>query len=149
MSYYRSWHEMQHIQVLCFRAFTNMCPQAFPSRRFRWSPVGLFRFSALTFNGHMIHYNEDWTRRVEGHPAEVVHGPLNLINILDYWRDVHGKGAMPSEIKYRATSPLYAGDSYQIMTHNASDAQDGRTWNIAAEKDGITCFSGSVLSQSL
>lgn len=97
----------------------------------------------------MIHYNEDWTRRVEGHPAEVVHGPLNLINILDYWRDVHGEGAMPNEIEYKATSPLYVGDSYRIRTQEVNDTQDGRIWKIDAEKDAITCFSGNVLYRNV
>ena len=58
----------------------------FPTRHMHWSPVALFGFSALTYNAHMIHYNESWTRNVEGHPGLVVHGPLNLINMLDYWR---------------------------------------------------------------
>ncbi|KAK6450940.1 succinyl-CoA synthetase beta subunit [Trichoderma asperellum] len=89
---------------------------AFPIRKLSWSPVGLFRFSALTFNGHKIHYNEDWTRTAEGHPGIVVHGPLNVINLLDYWRDIHGEGAGPDEIIYRAISPVYGGEEYQIRT---------------------------------
>ncbi|KAK8076107.1 hypothetical protein PG994_003379 [Apiospora phragmitis] len=64
---------------------------SYPYRQLRWSPVGLFRFSALTFNGHKIHYDGSWTRSVENHPSCVVHGPLNLISMLDYWRDVSKK----------------------------------------------------------
>ncbi|PSR79121.1 hypothetical protein BD289DRAFT_442882 [Coniella lustricola] len=62
------------------------------ARHLSFSPVALFRFSALTFNGHMIHYNDPWARTVEGHRGLVVHGPLNLICMLDYWRDVYGGG---------------------------------------------------------
>lgn len=56
-----------------------------------------------------------------------MHGPLNLISILDLWRDVKGKTAadpsevIPHRISYRATSPLYAGDEYQIVMQEESD----------------------------
>ena len=53
-------------------------------RDFTQTPVSLFRFSALTFNAHKIHYSTEWCRDVEGHRGAVVHGPLNLINMLDY-----------------------------------------------------------------
>ncbi|KAF5530936.1 mesaconyl-C4 hydratase [Fusarium mexicanum] len=115
-----------------------------PIRELRWSPVGLFRFSALTFNGHMIHYNQDWTRNVEGHPAEVVHGPLNLINLLDYWRDIHGNGGSPRGITYRALSPLYAGQTYNIRTSAIQDAERGKTWEVLVEKDGTVCMKSEI-----
>lgn len=115
-----------------------------PARNFRWSPVGLFRFSALTFNGHKIHYNEGWTTAVEGHPGVVVHGPLNLINILDYYRDVHG--ADPKEVVYRAMSPLYAGDKYQIHTAGVEET-DAKKYQILAERDGTICMKAEVLGQ--
>jgi hypothetical protein len=85
-------------------------------RSFQWSPVALFRFSALTFNGHMIHYSDPWCRKVENHPRPVVHGPLNLISIMDLWRDNHSEshGDAPRKISYRALAPLYAGDSYKM-----------------------------------
>ncbi|KAL6874799.1 hypothetical protein J3F83DRAFT_712766 [Trichoderma novae-zelandiae] len=109
----------------------------FPIRKLSWSPVGLFRFSALTFNGHKIHYNEDWTRTAEGHPVVVVHGPLNVISLLDYWRDVHGEGTGPDEISYRAVSPVYAGEEYQIRTVDILVTHDGQVFEVVAEKDGV------------
>ncbi|KAH8887238.1 putative cytoplasmic protein [Thozetella sp. PMI_491] len=118
--------------------------RGFPSHRLRWSPAGLFRFSALTFNAHMIHYNEHWTKHVEGHPAEVVHGPLNLINILNYWRDVHGNAASPHTINYRALSPLYAGQTYEIKTAGVADAQGGKGWTVTAEKNGVVCMKAEI-----
>ncbi|KAJ9152020.1 Mesaconyl-c4 hydratase [Pleurostoma richardsiae] len=121
----------------------------FPVRQLRWSPVGLFRFSALTFNGHKIHYNEGWTAEVEGHPGLVVHGPLNLISILDYWRDVHGQGTQqPSQITYRAMAPIYAGESYSIETAGVQDGQDGRAFEILAMKRGATCMKSEVLASA-
>ncbi|KJZ71380.1 hypothetical protein HIM_09221 [Hirsutella minnesotensis 3608] len=115
-------------------------------RQVCWSPVGLFRFSALTFNGHMIHYNQEWCKSVEGHPNTVVHGPLNLICILDYWRDVYGKGTGPSSIKYRALSPLYAGETYMIRTQQFGQNTGGLTRGIIAERDGKTCMRAEITS---
>ncbi|PSS22236.1 hypothetical protein M430DRAFT_41009 [Amorphotheca resinae ATCC 22711] len=84
-------------------------------RDFVQTPVTLFRFSALTFNAHKIHYNREWCREVEGHRDLVVHGPLNLINMVNLWRDVRGGNAVPRKISYRATSPLYAGEKYRVV----------------------------------
>lgn len=83
----------------------------------------LFRFSALTFNAHKIHYNRAWCREVEGHRDLVVHGPLNLLNIVNFWRDIRGGNgnAYPKKIKYRATHPLYAGERYRIVMGDEKD----------------------------
>lgn len=111
-------------------------------RHFKWSPAALFRFSALTYNGHMIHYSDPWCRDIEGFPGPVVHGPLNLINMLDFWRDVHGNGSdTPSSIQYRALSPLYAGSSYTIKAARPKNTEVKRV-----EKCGIlvTCDDGTL-----
>ena len=110
----------------------------------QWSPTALFRFSALTFNGHKIHYNEDWTSTVEGHPGLVVHGPLNLINMLDYWRDVYGRG-YPREIRYRAMAPIYAGEKYLLRTEDGAHDANRSRWKIVADKGGITCVQGEII----
>ncbi|KAF5013617.1 hypothetical protein FDECE_378 [Fusarium decemcellulare] len=118
--------------------------EGFPIRELRWSPVGLFRFSALTFNGHMIHYNEDWTRNVEDHPGLVVHGPLNLINLLHYWKDVHGNGKGPRDITYRAMAPVYAGETYNIRTAAVRDAEGRKAWDVLVEKNGVLCMKSEI-----
>lgn len=74
-----------------------------------------------------------------------MHGPLNLINILDYWRDVHGNGQAPKEVGYRAMAPLYAGDQYQVHTASLEDGADGNRYHILAEKDGVVCMKAEVL----
>jgi len=51
-----------------------------------------------------------------------VHGPLNLVKMLDFWRDVYGKN--PRKISYRATSPIYVGEKYRILM---DEEVDGRT----------------------
>ncbi|KAI0595618.1 hypothetical protein F4775DRAFT_568273 [Biscogniauxia sp. FL1348] len=115
-------------------------------RELRWSPVGLFRFSALTFNGHRIHYDPSWSATVEGQRGCVVHGPLNLINMLDYWRDGHPNDVI-KEIRYRATAPLFAGDTYRIRSSRAKKVEEGKEWELLVQKDREVCMRGTIVSQ--
>jgi hydroxyacyl-ACP dehydratase HTD2-like protein with hotdog domain len=89
--------------------------------------VSLFRFSALTFNAHKIHYARDWCQNVEGHRDCVVHGPLNLIHMLDLWRDARTHAdpeVMPQSISYRAMSPLYVNEKYRAVMEREADGKD-------------------------
>ena len=99
------------------------------SRDFLQTPVSLFRFSALTFNGHMIHYSQPWCRKVEGHREIVVHGPLNLINMLDFWRDAQKDDyVIPQSIGYRATAPFYAGEHYRALMEKDNTMTSIKLW---------------------
>ena len=103
-------------------------PMGGHTRDFCQSDVTLFRFSALTFNGHKIHFSPEWCRQVEGHRNCVVHGPLNLINILDFWRDTAKDASLesaPKSVAYRAMSPLYMGEPYRILL--AQSGADGHS----------------------
>ena len=103
--------------------------KAHQARDFLQKPVTLFRFSALTFNGHMIHYSRPWCREVEGHKGIVVHGPLNLINMLEFWRDTQEDDyKIPQSIKYRATAPFYAGEKYRALMEKHTDTTSIRLW---------------------
>ncbi|KAK4649120.1 uncharacterized protein QC761_116220 [Podospora bellae-mahoneyi] len=117
-------------------------------RNLVWSPVALFQFSALTFNAHMIHFNESWTRQVEGHPNVVVHGPLNLINLMNYWRDIHSRGGAikAKSIAYRALSPLYAEEEYTIGTE-AVEEGNGETirYRLVVKRGEVVCMRGEVV----
>ncbi|KAE8379404.1 hypothetical protein BDV26DRAFT_291275 [Aspergillus bertholletiae] len=105
-------------------------------RTLRQTAVTLFRFSALTFNPHKIHYSTPWAQQMEGHRDIVVHGPLNLISILDLWRDTRPNRAdpaliLPESIVYRATSPLYAEDKYQIVLEEEQESGVGTVQILA------------------
>ena len=63
-------------------------------------PVLLFRFSALTYNAHRIHYDRDFAR-AEGYPGLVVHGPLQALLMAELARPVGSKYV------YRLVAPLY------------------------------------------
>ncbi|KAI3317836.1 hypothetical protein HD806DRAFT_540844 [Xylariaceae sp. AK1471] len=127
--------------------------RSYAQRQLRWSPTGLFRFSALTFNGHKIHYDPTWSTAIEGHPACVVHGPLNLICMLDYWRD-HcaggGEGVQGEvrEVSYRAVAPIYVGETYTIGTEAKAveGKKDGELrWAVLVQKEGRICMKGDIL----
>lgn len=95
------------------------------------SYTSLFRFSALTFNAHKIHYLPEWCRSVEGHRDAVVHGPLNLIIMLDLWRD-HvrgGESAVPASVRYRAMNPLYVGEQYRVLLRREGKEWDTEIWD--------------------
>lgn len=59
---------------------------------------------------------------MEGHRDLVVHGPLNLINMVNLWRDARGGDAIPRKVTYRATSPLYAGEKYMVLIDEEVDS---------------------------
>lgn len=102
------------------------------TRDFQQTDVTLFRFSALTFNAHKIHFSPEWCREVEGHRNSVVHGPLNLINMLDLWRDTARNAeedAVPKSITYRAMSPLYVGEPYRIVLEKNGGGYKAEIWD--------------------
>ena len=69
-------------------------------------PVLLFRFSALTFNGHRIHYDQPYATQVEGYPDLVVHGPLLALLALELPR-VHAPDRVVRSFDYRLVQPAF------------------------------------------
>ncbi len=87
-------------------------------------PVLLFRYSALTFNGHRIHYDRDYATGVEGYADLVVHGPLQATLMLNLAARV--LGACPSRFTYRGVSPLTCGQPVVIEAHQGDAGLDLR-----------------------
>ncbi|EXJ75741.1 mesaconyl-C4 CoA hydratase [Cladophialophora psammophila CBS 110553] len=131
-------------------------------REYSRDEATLFRFSALTFNAHRIHYDKPWATEVEGHRNVVVHGPMNLIAMLDLWRDEAsvfrgiGEGSAqddavvyyPQMIEYRATSPVYGREPYRVMMNKeAVDKKEAETRVVS--NDGTVCMKGTVTDWSL
>jgi 3-methylfumaryl-CoA hydratase len=96
-----------------------------------WSldATALFRYSALTFNGHRIHYDADYCRTVEGYPGLVVHGPLIATLLLDL---AVREGRPLSRFSYRAKSPLFLPDAFAV--HGRPEGDSTRLW--ASGHDG-------------
>jgi 3-methylfumaryl-CoA hydratase len=75
--------------------------------------VLLFRYSALTFNGHRIHYDRRYVMGVEGYPGLVVHGPLIATLLVDLVRR-HRPDVTISAFEFRARSPLFDGAPFRV-----------------------------------
>jgi 3-methylfumaryl-CoA hydratase len=76
-------------------------------------PVLLFRFSALTFNGHRIHYDRAYAQDVEHYPGLVVHGPLQAVLMFDAALR-HSPGRRPAHFAFRGLRPLFDFDRISI-----------------------------------
>jgi 3-methylfumaryl-CoA hydratase len=68
--------------------------------------VMLFRFSALTFNGHRIHYDRSYVTQTEGYPGLVVHGPLIATLLVDLWRHQHPQATL-THFAFKALRPTF------------------------------------------
>jgi 3-methylfumaryl-CoA hydratase len=77
-------------------------------------PVLLFRFSALTYNSHRIHYDNDYARDVEGYPGLVVHGPLQALVLAEILR--RDAPVPPAGLTYRLESPLFVHQGLRVRT---------------------------------
>jgi 3-methylfumaryl-CoA hydratase len=75
--------------------------------------VLLFRYSALTFNGHRIHYDRRYVTEVEGYPGLVVHGPLIATLLLDLLRRSR-PDAPVARFQFRAVSPLFDIEPFTV-----------------------------------
>ncbi len=85
-------------------------------------PVLLFRYSALTFNGHRIHYDRTYCEAVEGYPGLIVHGPLTATLLMDLF--LRQKPAAPvTRFSFRARRPLFDVHPFAICgTHKPGGA---------------------------
>ncbi|HTZ24534.1 MAG TPA: MaoC family dehydratase N-terminal domain-containing protein [Streptosporangiaceae bacterium] len=83
-------------------------------------PVLLFRFSALTYNAHRIHYDADYATAVEGHPGLVVHGPLLALLCFELPRR-HAPRHRVTQLSFRARSPVYVGQRCTVTGGPSGD----------------------------
>lgn len=88
------------------------------------SPVLLFRYSALTFNGHRIHYDYPYATAVEGYDGLVVHGPIQATLLLNLAASV--AGTPPPRFSYRGLSPAIAGAPISCCAQAAGEP--GKLW---------------------
>ena len=88
-------------------------PEAMFSRVIRPDPVLLFRYSALTFNSHRIHYDRPYVTNVEGYPGLLVHGPLIATLLLDLLRRETGDATV-SSFTFKAQRPLFDTAAFSI-----------------------------------
>jgi 3-methylfumaryl-CoA hydratase len=95
-------------------------------------PVLLFRYSALTFNGHRIHYDRDYVTKVEGYPGLIFHGPLQATFIVEMAAKLRG-GQPPKKFSYRGVQPLFEGSEFSINANPTDSGMDLWTANAAGQ----------------
>jgi 3-methylfumaryl-CoA hydratase len=110
-------------------------------REIRPDPVLLFRYSALTFNGHRIHYDHPYVTGVEGYPGLVVHGPLIATLLLDLLRRER-PDAVVARFAFRAVSPLFDTEAFHVCGSPDDGAGTVRLW--AAAPDGRLAMEASA-----
>lgn len=99
----------------------NFAPETLQWREnYPVSPVLLFRFSALTFNSHRIHYDRNYATEVEKYPGLVVHGPLQALLLMESAKK-HYSGERPATYTFRAVRPLFDFDQIIIGGQSKSD----------------------------
>lgn len=99
----------------------------------------LFRYSALTFNSHRIHYDQPYATSVEGYRGVVVHGPLIASMLLDLAAQEFGQNAL-MRFSMRAVTPAFAGKPLHLVA-----SVDGCVVSLAAlANDGQTIMSAEA-----
>lgn len=89
--------------------------------------VLLFRYSALTFNGHRIHYDRRYVTEVEGYPGLIVHGPLIATLLVDLLRR-QMPGAQLASFAFRAVRPLFDIAPFTVCGKPEADGKTVRLW---------------------
>jgi 3-methylfumaryl-CoA hydratase len=107
-------------------------PQAQHRESHMADPVLLFRYSALTFNGHRIHYDRDYVTKVEGYPGLIFHGPLQAAFIVELAAKLRG-GAAPKKFSYRGLQPLFEGSEFSINANKTDSGMELWTANSAGQ----------------
>lgn len=93
-------------------------PAVAPAGDLEWqvdaTPLLLFRFSAVTFNGHRIHYDLPYAQGEEGYGGLLVHGPMQAALTLNQLSVL--QGSVPRNFEYRCVSPLVAGQTFKVLS---------------------------------
>jgi 3-methylfumaryl-CoA hydratase len=100
----------------------------------------LFRYSALIFNAHRIHYDIDYCRKVEGYPGLIVHGPLQTTLLLDLSRRHAGKPVR--KLDYRAVSPVFHNEKLTVAGIPSADGATAQLWT--AGPSGNIAMTGAA-----
>jgi 3-methylfumaryl-CoA hydratase len=110
-------------------------------RTLRPDAVMLFRYSALTFNAHRIHYDRDYVTSEEGYPGLVVHGPLIATLLMDLLRR-HAPERRVEAFSFRAVSPLFDGNEMSVNATPPDGEGVVKLW--AADHEGDLAMSAEA-----
>lgn len=93
----------------------------------------LFRYSALTFNTHRIHYDHDYATEIEGYPALVVHGPL-MASLLLRFANEHASGRVVEQFEFRGLAPAFCNQDLFLVAKDITDGMELAIMGPDAEK---------------
>lgn len=110
-------------------------------RRFATNEVLLFRYSALTFNCHRIHYDRDYAVGGEGYPDLVVQGPLVALLMLEHLHSQRSAATL-RKFTYRAVAPVFCGE--QVTIDEALDSAAGLVRTTARNARGLDAVVGEA-----
>lgn len=113
---------------------------ALAHRRVTVDPTLLFRFSALTYNAHRIHYDRDYARRVEGYPGLVVHGPLQALLMAELGRQSRPEPARV--FSYRLSAPLFEHSGLVVSLHETAGELGASIHDDAGTTTASSTFAG-------
>jgi 3-methylfumaryl-CoA hydratase len=105
----------------------------------------LFRWSAITFNAHRIHYDLRYAAEVEGYPGLVVQGPLTAMLLLESYEKQ--TGMMARTFSFRGQAPLFCGDTIMLCGQRSSEGFDlwaegpGGYLAMSAKAKGEVCYA--------
>jgi len=101
----------------------------------------LFRYSALTFNAHRIHYDTPYVTEVEGYPGLIVHGPLLATMMLELlWQNL--PEAQLSTFEFKALRPVFDNQACTIRATSPDSEGNVRLW--IADHEGALCMQGQA-----
>jgi len=112
------------------------------SRLITPDPVLLFRYSALTFNGHRIHYDLSYTTDIEGYPGLIVHGPLIATMLMELLCSQVPQQRV-REFRFRAVSPTFDIDTFTVNGKLSADGHEAHLW--AANARGELTMQATAL----
>lgn len=103
--------------------------------------VLLFRYSALTFNGHRIHYDRRYVTGVEGYPGLIVHGPLIATLLLDLLRRELPQARVLS-FEFKAVRPTFDLHAFSVHGKPSADGKTVQLW--AQDHEGWLTMTGTA-----
>jgi 3-methylfumaryl-CoA hydratase len=106
-------------------------------------PVQLFRYSAVTFNGHRIHYDVPYATGVEMYPGLVIHGPLIATMLTEFLRHTVAPGAVLRHFEFRAMRPTFDIGAFHL--HSGQLGADGHISLWSTDNAGAVALDGWAL----
>ncbi|MGQ0564142.1 MAG: FAS1-like dehydratase domain-containing protein [Gemmobacter sp.] len=136
--------EQDIVYVAMPERFSPPPPQPAPDGALWRDPVAmdtvrLFRFSALTFNAHRIHFDLPYAQGVEKYPGLVVHGPMQAMLLMA--AGIRARGAMPASFRFRGVRPLFHD---QTVTLTGWPEAEGRQSLAVVTDEGVMTMQADI-----